>query len=96
MQRKKTPFTKGEVYPFATSSILNLVKTPISLAAGTKGSLRLCKFCLATIGVGVFRCADFGWRTFYFNENIGCGYLSMIIFFGGIYDSDVFRTFGFS
>ena len=25
----------------------------------------LLKFCLATIGVGVFRCADFGWRTFY-------------------------------
>ena len=23
-------------------------------------------FCLATIGVGVFRCADFGWRTFLF------------------------------
>ena len=26
----------------------------------------LLKFCLATIGVCVFRCADFGWRTFYF------------------------------
>ena len=24
----------------------------------------LVKFCLATIGVCVFRCADFGWRTF--------------------------------
>ena len=23
-------------------------------------------FCLATIGVGVFRCASFGWRTFLF------------------------------
>ena len=22
--------------------------------------------CVATVGVGVFRCADFGWRTFYF------------------------------
>ena len=26
----------------------------------------LLKFCLATIGVGVFRCADSGWRTFCF------------------------------
>ena len=25
-------------------------------------------FCLATIGVGVFRCADFGWRTFNFGR----------------------------
>lgn len=24
------------------------------------------RFCVATIGVYVFRCADFGWRTFYF------------------------------
>ena len=36
----------------------------------------LLKFCLATIGVGVFRCADFGWRTFcmltggYMSKNI--------------------------
>ena len=28
----------------------------------------LLKFCLATIGVCVFRCADFGWRTFYFKK----------------------------
>ena len=26
----------------------------------------LWRDCLATIGVSVFRCADFGWRTFYF------------------------------
>ena len=30
----------------------------------------LLKFCLATIGVSVFRCADFGWRTFYFHREI--------------------------
>ncbi len=27
------------------------------------------KNCLATIGVCIFRCLDFGWRTFYFKEN---------------------------
>ena len=48
---------------------VNLVKTQIPRNRVTKKYIpNTCSICLATIGVCVFRCADFGWRTFYFKE----------------------------
>ena len=53
----------------------------------------LLKFCLATIGVCVFRCADFGWRAFLFMkgermEKERCDYC------GQEYDKDIMKTLG--
>ena len=44
---------------------MNLVKSQIPSGYCVRISFRMLEICLATIGVCVFRCADFGWRTFY-------------------------------
>ena len=60
----KVPFPKGVLYPFALAC-LNLVKMQIP-QVGARVFPHSFEFCFATIGVCVFRCADFGWRTFYY------------------------------
>ena len=43
---------------------MNLVKSQIPRSDYGRDTLILSSVCVATIGVCVFRCADFGWRTF--------------------------------
>ena len=59
----------GDTIPFFVFAILNLVKTQIPL--GEYGSFPcFVENCVATIGVCVFRCVDFGWRTFCFLSKV--------------------------
>ncbi len=44
---------------------MNLVKSQIPSGYCVRVSFRMLEICLATIGVCVFRCVDFGWRIFY-------------------------------
>ena len=56
----------GHIIPFlGIYCFLNLVKTQISRTVYVNNIPISFSICLATIGVCVFRCADFGWRTFY-------------------------------
>lgn len=50
---------------------MNLVKARIPSGYCVRMFLHLLEICLATIGVCVFQCANFGWRTFYITRKNG-------------------------
>ena len=59
-------FLLGVLYPFVSTH--DIGKNADFKRVDTREySVSVC-FCVATIGVCVFRCADSGWRTFYFEE----------------------------
>ena len=58
----------GYIIPFFRRILfLNLEKTQIPRTVYVKHIPISISICLATIGVCVFRCAGFGWRTFLFS-----------------------------
>ena len=63
---------KGLLYPFAHNNHVNLVKTQIP-SGYCVGKPLILEICLATIGVCVFRCVGFGWRTFLIPKILGGG-----------------------
>ena len=54
----------GDIIPFLGILLLNLVKAQIPTGSMSDTVIPFIWFCVATIGVCVFRCASFGWRTF--------------------------------
>ena len=61
-------FLYGEIMPlFVHPTFMNFAKAQIPGVGLQRMYIPIFySICLATIGVCVFRCADFGWRTFYF------------------------------
>ena len=54
----------GDIIPFFDMRFLNLAKMQIPTGRMSDTIIPFIWFCVAAIGVCVFRCADFGWRTF--------------------------------
>lgn len=63
-------FFLGKVIPFYCYTIdLKFGKNANSIYDGIQSVCsNLCKVCLATIGVCIFQCADFGWHAFLIYE----------------------------
>ncbi len=66
-------FLFGEIMPlFVHPTFMNFCKNANSRSRIAKDYIPIFySICLATIGVCVFRCADFSWRTFYLYKQKG-------------------------